>query len=90
MIPRELSLSSLLFDDGWHAMRIIRDITTRKEITTVLHREQEFTRLLLDTSPAHFSTTGGDGGVIRTDCISRDYVLRSNRGGGWKGSRLLP
>jgi hypothetical protein len=28
--------------------------------------------------------------VICTDCISREYVLRSNRGGGWKGSRLLP
>ncbi|MFA5296501.1 MAG: hypothetical protein WC382_13425 [Methanoregulaceae archaeon] len=57
-------------------MRIIRDITTRKEIKAVLHREQEFPRLLLDTSnPAHFSTIGGDGGMICTDCISCEYVL---------------
>ena len=50
-IPVELSLSALQFQDGWHAVGILRDITERKraeqelsEINTALLKQTEFAK----------------------------------------------
>ncbi|MGA3086769.1 MAG: PAS domain S-box protein [Thermodesulfobacteriota bacterium] len=49
--PVELSLSAIHFEDGWHALGIIRDITERKEVNRKLQEAVMFQQQLIDALP---------------------------------------
>ena len=53
----------LVKDKGW-IEGVSEDITERKQVEEALKTEQEFTRLLLDTTPAYFVVIGADGRTI--------------------------
>ncbi len=49
--PVELSLSAIHFEDGWHALGIIRDITERQEVNRKLQEAVIFQQMLIDALP---------------------------------------
>ncbi len=49
--PVELSLSAIHFEDGWHALGIIRDITERQEVNRKLQEAVIFQQRLIDALP---------------------------------------
>ena len=53
----------LVKEKGW-IEGVSEDITERKQVEESLQSEQEFTQLLLDTSPAYFVVIGSDGRTI--------------------------
>ena len=51
----EMSLSALHFQDGWHTIGILRDITTRKQGEEALRRQSRLRQLLIDISATYIN-----------------------------------
>ncbi len=62
--PVEMNASVIQSDAGPIIMTLCRDITRRRQAENALKDEQDFTRLLLDASPAYFVAIGADGRTI--------------------------
>ncbi|MFA5213536.1 MAG: PAS domain S-box protein, partial [Methanoregula sp.] len=62
--PVEINASVIQSDSGQTILTLCRDITRRRSVAKALEKEQEFTRLLLDTSPAFFVAIGADGRTL--------------------------
>jgi len=62
--PVEINASVIPSGPGQIILTLCRDITGRRTAEKALRKEQEFSQLLLDTSPAFFVTIGEDGRTI--------------------------
>jgi len=62
--PVEINASIIPSGTGQILLTLCRDITGRRTAEKALKKEQDFSQLLLDTSPAFFVTIGEDGRTI--------------------------
>ncbi len=73
-IPVEVNASVIRSESGPIILTLCRDITQRRATEKSLKTEQEFTRLLLDTSPAFFVAIGADGRTITMNRALREVL----------------
>jgi len=85
--PMELSLSALRQEDGWHAVGIVRDITTRREADLARRASKEMVQRIFEAAPIPIAvsdlTTGQAldanpaffalSGFLREDLIGRTF-----------------
>jgi PAS domain S-box-containing protein len=72
--PVEMNGSVIQSDAGQIILTLCRDITERRRVEYALKGEQEFTRLLLDASPAYFVAIGADGRTIMMNKALTDVL----------------
>jgi len=72
--PVEMNASVIQSDAGQITLTLCRDITRRRQVEHALKDEQEFTRLLLDASPAYFVAIGADGRTIMMNKALTDVL----------------
>ncbi len=74
IIPVEINASVIRSGSGPIILTLCRDITQRRATEKSLKTEQEFTRLLLDTSPAFFVAIRADGRTITMNRALREVL----------------
>ncbi|PKG31077.1 PAS domain-containing protein, partial [Methanoregula sp.] len=62
--PVEINATVITSDTGQVIMTICRDISARRAVEAALKNEQQYTRMLLDASPAFFVAIGADGKTL--------------------------
>ncbi|MDD2782265.1 PAS domain S-box protein [Sulfuricurvum sp.] len=84
--PIELSLSVVMIEGQRHAIGVIRDITERKQVETLLKEERDFSDRLVETAPVIILILNPQGQIIRFNTYMETlsgYTLDEVKGKDW-------